>query len=226
MGKRDTARSSGPAPQLSPVLFAGFALRPLPLALLQPILGVAVRAIHQRHPDIFERLADLDGPVYLVDPVDLPFRFELVPDPDRPSLRALAEDEDVMPTATIRGSLLTLIDLLEGRIDGDALFFSRDLVIEGDTEAVVALRNAVDGAEVDVAADVLARLGPLATPAGLALAGARALFSRAAADLETLRSAVIAPALRRTESHEAAIRGLEEKLASARPTRRARTGGP
>ena len=220
------ARSSGPAPQLSPVLLAGFALRPLPATLLQPVLALAVRAIQRRHPDIFERLADLDTPVFLVDPVDLPFRFLLVPDPERPSLRAVEEDDDVEPTATIRGSLLTLIDLLEGRIDGDALFFSRDLVIEGDTEAVVALRNAVDGAEVDVAADVLSVLGPLSVPAGLALAAARTLFERAATDLETLRDAVIAPALRRSDSQEAAIRGLEERMTSAKPPRRTRREGP
>jgi predicted lipid carrier protein YhbT len=39
------------------------------------------------------------------------------------------------------------MQLLEGKLDGDALFFSRDLVVDGDTEAVVMLRNIIDGAE-------------------------------------------------------------------------------
>jgi len=41
-----------------------------------------------------------------------------------------------------------MIELLEGRADGDALFFSRTLTVEGDMEAVVALRNAIDGSEI------------------------------------------------------------------------------
>jgi predicted lipid carrier protein YhbT len=50
--------------------------------------------------------------------------------------------------------------MVHGALDGDALFFSRDIVIEGDTEAVLALRNAVDDAEIDLAAEVAAIAGP------------------------------------------------------------------
>ena len=65
-----------------------------------------------------------------------------------PTLKAFAKEvEDKGVTASIPGSLLTLMQLLEGKLDGDALFFSRDLVVDGDTEAVVMLRNIIDGAE-------------------------------------------------------------------------------
>ena len=209
-------------PPLSPVLLAGFALRPLPLAALKPFLSYAMDTILRHHPEIFDRLSDLNDPVYLIDPVDLPFRFVLKPDPLMPELTAIADSEDVEATATIRGSLITLIELLEGRIDGDAMFFSRDLMIEGDTEAVVALRNAVDGAEINVLADMVSGMGPLAGPIRLALEGAGALFSRAAEDMETLRAAVIAPALRRTEAQAADLRELEQKVeVRGRPRRRA-----
>ena len=50
---------------------------------------------------------------------------------------------------------------MHGAFDGDALFFSRDLIIEGDTEAVLALRNAIDNEEIDLAAEVTALFGPL-----------------------------------------------------------------
>ena len=95
--------------------------------------------------------------------------------------------------AAIRGALKTLVDLLEGRLDGDALFFSRELAIEGDTEAVVALRNAVDDAEIDLAEDVLSVLGPASRPAGWALSGAQAIFTRAERDLNALGDALNAP---------------------------------
>ena len=39
--------------------------------------------------------------------------------------------------------------------------FPRDLAIEGDTEAVVALRNAIDDSELDLAAEAAELLGPL-----------------------------------------------------------------
>ena len=168
-------------------------------------------AMKRRHPGVFERLAELGEPSYLIDPVDLPFVLLLRLDRQAPTLTAASAAEGFEATATIRGPLLVLIDLLEGRLDGDALFFSRDLVVEGNTEAVVALRNAVDSADIDLLSDVLSLLGPFAAPARLAAGGAIALFSRAAQDLETLGTAIIAPAMRRTD---AGIRELDKELSA------------
>jgi len=70
-----------------------------------------------------------------------------------------------------------LIDLLEGRLDGDALFFSRELTVEGDTEAVLLLRNAVDSDEVDLFEDLLSVLGPLAGPLRFAADARKAVVS-------------------------------------------------
>ncbi len=206
-------------------MLAGFLARPLPPVLLQPVLNLAMSIISRRHPDVFERLGGLDHPLFVIDPIDLPLIFSLDPDPLAPRLTAARDTEDVEATATIRGPLLTLFDLLEGRIDGDSLFFSRELTIEGDTEAVVALRNAVDGAEINVVADVLSVLGPLAGPAHGAVGIAGALFARAARDLETLRASVIAPALRQGEAQAAALRDLDEKVGTAARRRPAREAG-
>ena len=54
---------------------------------------------------------------------------------------------------------MTLLGMIDGRYDGDALFFTRDLIVEGDTEAVVCLRNAVDDVEGSVADDVATFFG-------------------------------------------------------------------
>lgn len=217
-------RASGMTPPLSPVLLAGLAARPLPPAVLQPMVSAALAAIHRRHPDVFERLAGIDNPVFRIDPVDLPFVFVLRPDPERPLVSVHREGDDQPVSATVRGPLMALIDLLEGRIDGDALFFSRELVIEGDTEAVVALRNAVDGAEIDLLGDVLAGLGPFAGPARRVAEGASSLIGRAAEDLETLRAAVIAPALRKSEAQAARLKALDEKIDALARSRRAAPG--
>ncbi|MFQ5958423.1 MAG: SCP2 domain-containing protein [Alphaproteobacteria bacterium] len=203
-----------PPPPLSPVLLAGFALRPLPPAMLRPFLAAAMTAIYRRHPDVFGRLKTLGDADFLIDPVDLPFNLLLRPGAAPPVLAPVGDGDDVgKPTAIICGPLLALIDLLEGRLDGDALFFSRDLVIEGDTEAVLTLRNAVDSGEIDVAEDLLSLLGPISAPARHMLAVGGAVFARAARDLETLRASLVAPVVRRCDLQATDLCELEERVA-------------
>ena len=50
--------------------------------------------------------------------------------------------------------------MLHGAEDGDALFFSGELQIGGDTSAVLALRNALDDAELDLTEELAALPGP------------------------------------------------------------------
>ncbi len=211
-------------PPLSPVLLAGLAARPLPPRLLQPLLDVAMRGVRSRHPDLFDRLSGLNDPVYLIDPVDLPFVFVLRPNPANPTLRALRSGDGVPADAVIRGPFLRLIDLLEGRIDGDALFFTRELTVEGDTEAVVALRNAVDGAEISVVDDILALFGPLGRPLRLATGAAAGVFGRLTEDLEILRAALVAPVAKRAEANASGLKELDERLTDLR--RRTPAGPP
>ncbi len=208
------ASNSNQPPPLSPVLLAGFAMRPLPLAGLQPLLGLAIRTMQARHKDVFERLGPLGDLVFLIDPTDLPFAFELCPSSEQPTLLAIEKPPQLEKhvCAAIRGPLLSLLALLEGRVDGDALFFSRELVIEGDTEAVLALRNAVDGADIDILTDALSPLGPVAAPARRMARHGENLFIRFAKDLETLARAVRAPAARRLQSQSADLRDLNERV--------------
>lgn len=206
-------------PPFTPILLAGMMLRPLPLAPLQPALAMALRALLRRHPDLLDRLAGLDAPVFVVDPVDLPFDLVLRTHP-RPSLRAVRDGGVVADvTAIVRGPLLGLIDLLQGRDDGDSLFFSRRLIIEGDTGAVLALRAALDGAEVDLAREALASLGPLGLLARRAMPRMEALFARAREDMDTLAAAALAPLQRRVETQGRAIARLEATLGEAKTAR-------
>lgn len=213
-------------PPFSPVLFAGMALTPMPPALLQPALSAAMATIRRRHPDVFERMEGYGDPVFLIDPIDLPYVFILTPERHAPrvSVRRTCPAEDV--DAVIRGPLLSLLDMLEGRIDGDAMFFSRDLVIEGDTEVVVALRNAVDGAEIDLTADILSLFGPFSGPARAAVGIAGRIVTRAARDMETLRDALLAPSMRRLDAQEARLGKMSDKMGELdRRSRRAGKGG-
>ncbi|MHA1569415.1 MAG: ubiquinone anaerobic biosynthesis accessory factor UbiT, partial [Alphaproteobacteria bacterium] len=198
---------------LSPTLIAGLALPPPPPPLLQPILDLSLARLRRRHPGLFARFAELDPARFLIEPTDFPVRFLLTLGPSS-RLTALAADADPEDIAArIAGPALTLVALLEGRLDGDALFFSRALSVAGETEAVVALRNLLDGTEICLADDLLSGFGPLRPPAALAWRVGRGIFDRAARDLDILRDAVVGPLERRCAAQAVEIEALTARLA-------------
>ncbi len=139
-------------------------LRPLPLSPLQPMLAMLLGAIVRRHPRIFDRLGEYSQERFGIEATDLPFAFILEPRPDAPRMIAVRKLPAVGIDARIAGTLAALVALTDGACDGDALFFSRDLEIEGDIEAIVALRNAIDDSGVDFLRDTTAGLGPFGPP--------------------------------------------------------------
>lgn len=207
---------------LPPMLVSllGLAARPLPRPLLDGGLARAARTMTSCHPRLVDRLEALRGRTVVIEPSDIPFRFALGLGPG--GLTARIADEAEEGAALVRGRLATLIELLEGRLDGDALFFSRELEVEGDVEAVVALRNAADGERVRVLDDLLSPLGPLAAPARATLAGAGALAARVERGLGRLAAAVLAPLERRVEGQRGDLRRLEDRVAALEEAARGR----
>lgn len=156
-----------PAISLAPAALT-LATRHLPLAPLQLLLALCLQRIQRRHPEIFDRLGSHADKRFGIEATDLPIAFVLEPRRARPTVapvRRLPQPLD----ARIAGPLAALIGLVDGEQDGDALFFSRDLTVEGDIEAVLALRNAVDNARINLIGEALAWLGPLASPGERAL---------------------------------------------------------
>lgn len=210
----------------SPILLFGLMLRPVPPIVLRPVLERVMTVVAYRHPTLLERVWEWGNPAFLIEPIDLPLRFVLHFVEPWPRLIPFSEDVPPHPTpdATIRGPLLVLLQALEGRLDGDALFFARDLVIEGDTEAVLALRNALESDAVDLVGDLGAALGPLGGAGRLAFGIASTVFRHAARDLETIRHALVGPLERRITQHASALGALREELAALRrPTGQDRT---
>jgi len=111
-------------------------------------------------PSFARRLADHAGRTFAIDPADCPFAFLIVPGEGRCAVRVVRDAAQAAWDARIAAPLVVLLGMIDGVYDGDALFFSRDLVIEGDTAAVLALRNAIENAEIDPAS-------ALGLPAGL-----------------------------------------------------------
>lgn len=154
--------------------FPGLLLAPVPLALLQPILSRIARHVAQSRPELFDRLGPHAGKRFLIDPTDLPFVMVLTPERELPRMTAHRRYEKPAHDAAIAGTFLTLLEMIDGSLDGDAVFFSRDLKVSGDTEAVVALRNALDDFEGSALDSVIGSFGLLSGPAAFALSGLRA----------------------------------------------------
>jgi predicted lipid carrier protein YhbT len=131
------------------------------------LLARLLRVLAERHPRAFDALREMQDARVLIEPVDAPVALMMRVGPEL-SLHALPRGADgttgaAAADAVIRGPYARLLDLLEGRIDGDALFFRRELTISGDTALILALRNTLDGEdEMDLMADAASIAGPLA----------------------------------------------------------------
>lgn len=134
-------------------------LPPPPLFLLQPILTRVVHRVARLHPNLFDRLGPHRTARFVIDAGGLPFVLLLVPDPDNLTFRAIPRSREPQSDARIAGAFFDLLGLVDGDSDGDALFFSRDLDITGNTEAVVCLRNALDDVEGSIAEDAAGLFG-------------------------------------------------------------------
>jgi predicted lipid carrier protein YhbT len=148
-----------------------------PLAVIQPILDQIASHVAKDRPELYARLGAHARRRFLIDPIDFPFVLVLAPDVKRPNLRAYRRYEKPAHDAGIAGTFFNLLGMIDGSQDGDALFFNRDLRITGDTEAVVALRNALDDFEGSALDSVIGSFGLLAKPAALAVLGLRALHA-------------------------------------------------
>ncbi|WP_218044802.1 ubiquinone anaerobic biosynthesis accessory factor UbiT [Kiloniella majae] len=181
----------------TPMLFAGFMMRPVPAFSLKPIVKHVLARMKKLYPEIFSRLAVLGNTSFLIDPTDLPYCFCLSVKEGETHIDIWDDDSDRSGFhAAISGPMLNLIKLLEGRVDGDALFFSRTLNVEGDTEAVLTLRNAVDSADVALA-DVVGVPVPFMKPGFDKLfSKVGSLFGNLEKDFVTVQRSVLHPIAR------------------------------
>lgn len=127
------------------------ALGILPVPPLSSALTRAVRNLAHRRPDLFERLGIYKRRHFIIDPIDLPHVFRLIPNGEHATVEMFKRKDAPEGAARISGPLIILLGLVDGTYDGDAVFFTRDLVIEGDTDAVLALRNTMEEADLSPA---------------------------------------------------------------------------
>lgn len=134
----------------------------MPIALVQRLVDQVFQRALQQHPDLFDRLGEEADKYFRFTPADLDLSF--IVHPSGRTIRACRKKDAPAANANISGPLLTLLALLEGRIDGDAVFFSRSLTVTGDMQAMLALRNGLDDCGFDLPADLAGLAGPFAQP--------------------------------------------------------------
>jgi predicted lipid carrier protein YhbT len=143
-----------------PTILARGLIAATPSPLLDLGAAALLRKMGRSHPDLFQVLAEFPRTVIRIELTDLPRSFSLQFGDGAPSLK-LAGADDAPADASVKGSLAALLALLEGRVDSDALFFTREIVIAGDTSAVVALRNVLDREIISVLDEASSLFGPL-----------------------------------------------------------------
>ena len=142
-----------------PVLLVSNALALLPAPILERAIGLLLAVLARKHPRLFRTLAAHPPCAIGIEPIDLPHRFVLRYGGGFPSLIPTGTLDQPL-NARVKGKLESLVGLLEGRLDSDTLFFSREIVITGDTETVLSLRNALERDSVNLFATTMALFGP------------------------------------------------------------------
>jgi predicted lipid carrier protein YhbT len=153
---------------LHPAQFVRRVLRVVPQPLATGVVTTAVNHL-LRGQAIAGRLTELSGRRFRlqVDDVPMDLNFEITGS----GLRAAADE----PHVTMRGAMADFVALALRREDPDTLFFQRRLVVEGETETGLHLKNLLDGWEYDLAGHINATLPPAF--ASLALRAASAAGS-------------------------------------------------
>ena len=144
---------------------AAAAMSVIPAPLLARLVSLMMRSMRRRHPKLFDNFGKLDPAVIHVEATDLPHRIAIDYGRGRMEVRVLLDERGPPPDAKVKASLMTLVDLLEGRIDGDSMFFTRGLEVTGSTTVIVAVRNTLDREEVDIRDEIAAAFGPFEKPA-------------------------------------------------------------
>lgn len=112
------------------------------------MFGLALRDLRRRRPEVFERLGALGEATIMIAPTDMPVAFRLSPLNEWRPVQVVRHGDPKPYAACISGPLALLLGVLDGSSDADAAFFSRQVVIRGDTETVVGLHNTLEAAEL------------------------------------------------------------------------------
>lgn len=194
----------------SPLLLAGLLTRNLPSRPVDIALQKFTDEIIHNHPGVMDRLLLLDGKSFLICPTDLPHKIRL--SFSAKDIKIFVEKNNDKADVQISGPLRSLIAMLGGNEDGDALFFCRKISVQGDTEALVTLRNAIDSDDIDLEAEIEAFFGIFQKPARLFMKSGQGVLDRLNKDMDMIHSALIRPLRLKIDKIEQENQNLKKQI--------------
>lgn len=178
---------------LSASLLLGLLTKPVfPKPLVQVAINQLTKKFQQMHGGVISRMNEFAPARIILNPVDMPFVFFVEFQKDNFSILLLDEDsyvgEDI---TTISATFAFFLNMLEGDKDGDALFFSRQLTLTGDTTVIVALRNILEAESININKDINAQFGFFAPMVFFVKNLVTSLFTRVDSDINKVTDSVV-----------------------------------
>jgi len=200
-------------PPFSPILIAGILSQPVPLYLVDKILEHITSNLQKNHPSILERLEVIENKKFLISPTDLPFSIIITFQKDE-IISVATKENDIESDVRIFGSISSLVKMLDGEVDGDALFFSRELIVEGDTEALLTLRNSMDADDINILYEMLDSFGILGPIIENFIKPTQKVSTSLSDNMNLIKNSLLGSVIEELESQEAYIDKLNEKISS------------
>ncbi len=180
-------------PEFNSALLFGMLSEPF---ICKPILQTGINKLTklflQQHPKVITKMAEFSPARLVLVPADMPFCFFVEFTKDSLQINIIDSNAYSGSNLTIvTASLEVFIKMLEGDLDGDALFFSRQLMVEGDTTIVVALRNILEAESVNIKKDVNETLGVFAAPFNFFINLACVIYNDIDDNLSSVKSSIV-----------------------------------
>lgn len=196
-------------PSFSPELLLRPVMRLLPDMIVRSAITQRLCGFHRDYPGIAARLSDIQGAVFEINVIEFPYPIYLgIGSGGEIQIRYGAHEDK--PDVRVSGTLHGFVRMLDGTDDGDALFFSRSLRIEGDTEALLTLRNAMDSENVDFLRLLVP--SPLHAAAKRLSAPLRSLIKAAQEDLDVIADSIRGSVERRCQALEVRQQENSQKI--------------
>lgn len=123
----------------------GMVVKYTPNFILEQLLTATLHHMLQREVQQ-QRLAFLLGQWVRIEVPDLAFNFAVTL-AEKGRLRASLAPQPA--AVTMRGNSASLLLMISGKVDPDTLFFRRKLMIKGDTELGLEVKNLLDTIELE-----------------------------------------------------------------------------
>ena len=149
------------APEFNSSLLYGLLAKPI---ICRPIIQIGISKLTKlfidKHPRVIKKMSQFSPSRMVLVPLDMPFDFFVEFSNESLQINIIDKNTYLGKNLTkITASIDVFVKMLEGNLDGDALFFSRKLIIEGETTIIVALRNILEAENVNIKNDIKKSLG-------------------------------------------------------------------